>query len=375
MEGTISIFRCFEMLDDPRTSNRDKPHKFFDILAIALCATIAGSKKWPEVVEFGKQRQEWLSGFLSLEHGIPSRSTFERVFAALSPYALQHALLWWVDMCSKGLDIGHISIDGKTLRGSKNSAKELGALHIVSAWANEAQLSLGQVAVEEKSNEITAIPQLLKMLQLKGAMVTIDAMGCQKAIAEQIVDAGGDYVLMVKGNQPSLQEEIIESFVAAEDVSYEGYQWDEYQSEEQGHGRHEKRLITLLYDEEIASGKSWKSLHVLGRCISERTIGGVTSTETRWFIGSRIAKAELYAETVRGHWGIENKLHWHLDVSFGEDASHIQNRNRAENMNILRKAALALLKQNDAKGSINTKQFKAALNPDYLQEVLQGAKK
>lgn len=207
-EANVSIWSCFSSLRDPRNSPREKKHLLLDIVAISLCAVIAGAKDWPQIVTFGQQRQDWLRTFLSLPGGIPSRSTFERVFAALSPSGLRHCLYRWLHACNEQLGIEHVALDGKSLRGSDN---DLGMLHLVSAWASEAQLSLGQVAVEDKSNEIVAIPRLLRLLDLKGALVTIDAMGCQKAIAKQIVEQGGDYVLTVKNNQPRLHDDVEQS--------------------------------------------------------------------------------------------------------------------------------------------------------------------
>jgi predicted transposase YbfD/YdcC len=375
MAGTLSIIRCFETLRDPRSSNRDKTHKFLDIIAIALCATIAGAKDWPQVVTFAQGRRDWLATFLDLSNGIPSRSTFERVFAALSPRGLQRCILLWINSCTRGLGLGHISIDGKTLRGSGNDTKGLKNLHLVSAWSDEAKLSLGQVAVDDKSNEITAIPQLLRMLNLKGALVTIDAMGTQKAIAKQVVDAGGDYVLPVKENQPNLLQDIRESFLAAFDANLAGFDYDQYETENRGHGRQEKRSVTVLYTtERIRSEELWEGLKAIGMCVRERVVDGKTSEEVCWFIGSRKMSAKQYGEALRNHWGIENKLHWQLDVTFREDESRIQDRNSAENMALLRKVALGLLKQDPGKISIANKQFKASLETTYLEKILQMSK-
>jgi predicted transposase YbfD/YdcC len=374
-DNNISIWRCFASLRDPRQSRRAKKHPLLDIVAIALCAVIAGAEDWPQVVAFARQRREWLQTFLSLPNGIPSRSTFERVFAALSPYGLQSCLRRWLYACGKHLGLEQIAIDGKTLRASGSDSKELGVLHLVSAWATQAQLSLGQVAVAGKSNEITAIPVLLRLLNVKGALVTIDAMGCQKDVARDIVDAGGDYVLTVKENQPGLYDDILKSFNKAQDNDFQGYDWDSYQTEERGHGRHEKRSYTVLYNlDGIDDRDLWKNLTVIGMCYSERTVGEKTTEELRLFIGSRHASAKVYGAALRGHWGIENNQHWQLDVTFAEDQSRIQQRNAAQNMALLRKWALSLLKQHPDKHSIAVKRFHAALNPDYLQEILDAGK-
>ena len=357
-----SIWDCFRTLRDPRRSKRQKKHKLLDIVAIALCAVIAGADDWPHVVTFAKERQEWLKTFLDLTNGIPSRKTFERVFAGLSPHGLQSCLLLWLHRCTAGLGLEHIAIDGKTLRHSGDAVAGLGALHLVSAWATKAGLSLGQVAVDAKSNEITAIPLLLRLLDLEGALVTIDAMGTQKEIAALVVDAGGDYVLPVKENQPRLYDDVLETFVQAQGDGFEGWDWDCYETEERGHGRLEKRSYTMIYDlEGIKDRDKWKKLTAIGLCYSERTVGEETTYEVRLFIGSRRASAQSYGGWLRGHWGVENRLHWHLDVTFGEDDSCIHDRNAATNVALLRKWALALLKRHPSKDSIAVKRFNAAL--------------
>jgi predicted transposase YbfD/YdcC len=302
----VSIWRCFATLRDPRSSRRQKKHLLLDIVAIALCAVLAGAEDWPQVVAFGRQRRDWLQTFLSLPHGIPSRSTFERVFAALAPAGLQSCLLRWLHGCAQAAGLDQIAIDGKALRHSGSVAQGLGPLHLVSVWATQAHLSLGQVAVGAKSNEITAIPRLLQLLDLRGALVTIDAMGCQKAIAQQIVDGGGDYALTVKDNQPGLSEDILASFVAAQDKDFAGCAYDVYETQERGHGRVEKRSYTVLYDlEGIRDRAQWAELTAIGMCYSERVIGEKTSAELRLFIGSRRASAQQYGVALRGHWGIE----------------------------------------------------------------------
>jgi predicted transposase YbfD/YdcC len=372
-EPGISLWRCFSTLRDPRASRREKAHPLLSIVAIALCAAVAGADDWPKVVAFARGRQAWLQGFLDLPNGVPSRSTFERVFAGLSPHGLNSCLLRWLRGCAGVLNVDHIAIDGKALRSSGCAAKGQRMLHLVSAWACQARLSLGQVAVDKKSNEITAIPELLNLLNLKGALVTIDAMGCQKGVARQIVEGGGDYILPVKDNQPSLARDIIDSLCAAQDAGPEGCEQDCYETEERGHGRLEKRSYTVLYDLDGIEGRDqWEKLTVIGSCYSERTIGDKTSRELRLFIGSRRASARVYAEALRDHWGIENKLHWQLDITFGEDDSSISNRNIAQNVALLRKLALVLLKRHPDKDSIATKRYKATLNAEYLHEILTG---
>jgi predicted transposase YbfD/YdcC len=308
MDGkTLTIWDCFGGLRDPRTSRRRKRHPLLSIVAIAWCASIAGAQDWPQVVAFGRARRDWLATFLDLPNGIPSRSTCERVFAALSPAGLNRCLARWLRGCALVLGVDPSAIDGKSLRGSGRAGAGLGRLHLVSAWATQAQLSLGQVAVEGKPKEITAIPELLSLLDLKGALVSIDALGCQKAIAKQIVEAGGDYVLTVKDNQPNLAGDIVDSFAAAQEVDFEGYEHDCSETLGRGHGRTEKRSYTVLYNlDRIRDRASWEKLTVIGMCYSERTVGGKTSDDLRLFIGSRRAGAKVYAGACRNHWGVEN---------------------------------------------------------------------
>ena len=284
-------------------------------------------------------------------------------------------MLSWIESASGTLKIDHIAIDGKTLRHSGSPARGLSALHLVSAWATKHSLSLGQVAVEGKSNEITAIPQLLELLELKGALVTIDAMGCQKEIAKKIVEGGGDYILPVKGNQEHLQADIEAAVIEVIEKGVEGKDYQTYETEEEGHGRHEKRHYTILPvpDQGIRNKELWEKLAVIGVCYRERTCKGKTSEETVYFIGSRVMSAKRYGTALRDHWGIENGLHWHLDITFREDANRVQQRTEAANFSLLRKMALSMLKRNPSKCSIDVKRYTAALDPDFLAEILAGS--
>jgi len=268
------------------------------------------------------------------------------------------------------LGLDQIAIDGKTLRGSGGGG--LQTLHLVSAWATSNCLSLGQVAVAEKSNEITAIPKLLELLDLHGALVSIDAMGCQKEIAAKIVDGGGDYVLTVKDNQPTLATEIRECFDQALACDFVGVQHDSYQTHERGHGREETRYYHIITNPQLPSGAAWEGLHVIGLCVRESTEKGKTSCEARYFIGSRKAKAKVYGRALRNHWGIENGLHWQLDVTFGEDKNRVSKRHGAENLALVRRLALSLLKQHPDKLSIACKRLRAALDPTFLEEIVRG---
>jgi predicted transposase YbfD/YdcC len=371
--GGLSIVRHFQGLRDPRRRHGQR-HRLLDVIVIALCAVIAGSNTWQEVETFAQRRRDWLARFLELPNGVPSHDTFERVFDRLDPLALQRCLLSWLTALAGELGIGHVAIDGKTARRSGSPARGIKALHLVSAWATEHSLTLGQVATEEKSNEITAIPQLLELLDLEGALVTIDAMGCQKAIAAKIVEAGGDYVLTVKDNQEHLREDVVDCLCAALDD--EDAKVDTYEYQEKGHGPIEKRWIAVLSDPEGIRGQElWAKLKVIGWYSLERTVAGKTSEEMRFFIGSRYMDAKQYGDAFRGHWQIENAQHWSLDVSFREDDSRIQKRNGGINFALLRKIALSLLKRHPCEDSINRKRYAAALDTSFLEEIITSADK
>lgn len=365
----LSIGKHFGKLKDPRRRHR-RLHLLEDIIVIALCAVLAGAQDWQEIETFGRKRRDWLRRFLQLPNGIPSHDTFERVFDRLNPQAFQACFRSWVQQVQAVLRIRHVAIDGKTLRGSGSGT--LGPLHLVSAWATAQRLSLGQVAVDSKSNEITAIPALLELLELHGAWVTIDAMGCQKAIAQKVVDRGGHYVLTVKENQEHLLEDIQQTLARALDSDFAGLEHDTHTTRERGHGRHEERSYVVLHHTAgLRHAADWPELTTIGMCISQRTVQGITSTEVRYFIGSKKASAKIYGKVLRNHWGIENTLHWQLDVTFGEDQNRVSKRNGAENLALLRRLALSLLQAHPAKLSIAKKRFAAALDTDFLEEILR----
>ena len=367
MATPLTIQQHFRKLKDPRL-NRRRRHLLLDIIVIALCAVLCGAKDWQQVEAFGKQRRDWLCRFLQLPNGIPSHDTFERVFDRIQVAAFHQCFQNWVAAIAEKLDIKHIAIDGKTLRGSGSS--KLGPLHLVSAWATEHHLSLGQVATAAKSNEITAIPELLDLLELNGAIVTIDAMGCQKAIASKIVERGGNYALTVKDNQPNLLEDIRSAIGKALEEDSEKLQ--HYRTEDRGHGRVEHRHYTILTDPEgIRNQEEWQGLCVVGMCVRERQVGTKEpSFEVSYFIGNKVMRVQRYAKALRKHWGIENNLHWQLDVSFAEDENRVSKRNGAQNLALLRRLALMMLKRHPSKQSIAGKQWNAALNPQFLEEVL-----
>jgi len=366
-----ALRKHFRPLPDPRVVGRSR-HVLFDIIVLAICGVIGNCDDWPDIVLFAHKRQAWFRRFLKLPHGVPSHDTFERVFAALDPRAFERCCLAWLREVAGLVGMGQVAIDGKTLRGSAGSA--LGPLHLVSAWATQANLTLAQVAVDGKSNEITALPQLLELLDLNGALVTIDAIGCQKAIAKQVVAGGGDYVLVVKGNQEHLLEDIQETVSRALDGELRAGAVRTYTTRADNHGRQEERsCVVIEHVAGIRDRRLWPGLTTVGMCQRERTVNGQSSTEVCYFIGSRRMGARRYAQALRSHWGIENNLHWQLDVSFREDASRIENRHGAANFALLRKLALALLKRHPRKDSIARKRKTAALDPGFLGETLAGA--
>jgi predicted transposase YbfD/YdcC len=368
-----SIKKYFRRLKDPRVVGRSR-HLLVDIVVLAICGVIADCDDWPEIVLFAQKRLAWFQRFLKLPNGVPSHDTFERVFSKLEPQALQRCCLAWLRAITDELGIGHIAVDGKTLCGS--AGPKWGPLHLVSAWATETNLTLGQVAVDGKSNEITAIPPLLELLDLRGALVSIDAIGCQKAIAHQIVAGGGDYVLAVKGNQQHLLEDVQATVERALNDELPAHLVLQHSTTEEGHGRHETRAYVVVHDVQgIRDRRAWPKLKTVGMCCTERTIKGRTTEEVRFFIGSRKMGVRRYGQVLRGHWRIENNLHWQLDVSFREDANRIQERRGATNAALLRKMAISLLKQNPTKDSIARKRKAAALDVDFLAEIMAGAAK
>src|SRR6266436_4851147 len=349
----LAIQTHFAALDDPRI-DRTRLHDLLDIVVIALCAVLCGAEGWEDIAKYGRAKQGWLRTFLSLPNGIPSHDTFRRVFCLLDPCAFHECFQHWIDALSAGLGLKRIAIDGKTMRRSFDRASGKAALHLVSAWATQQHLVLGQVAVDTKSNEITAIPKLLELLDVSGAMVSIDALGCQKEIAAKIREGGGDYVLSVKDNQPNLLEDIQLCFEKGLDTDFGGLDHSYHEEYYHGHGREEKHSVhTILSPEGIRDLALWRDLKAITVVFSERQETGKEKTEeVRYYIGSRAAKAKAYARSVRSHWGIENGLHWMLDVCFDEDGCRMLPDHSPQNMALLRRLALFLLKQHGAKGSI-----------------------
>lgn len=372
MNEKSAFLSCFGMVEDPRMDRR-RQHKLIDILGVTVCAVIAGADAWTEVEDYGREKREWLESFLNLENGIPSHDTFGRVFALLDPGELEEAFARWVRTLVGRLD-GVVAIDGKTARRSHDRASDKGALHVVSAWASEAGLALGQVATDQKSNEITAIPELLGMLDIKGSLVTIDAMGCQRKIAQNILDAGADYLLSVKGNQERLEEDIAEEFAQAQADGFKHMKYTYFETLEKNRERTEKREYWLTGDVGgLGTLDKWPGLEAMVMCKRSRTLNEEKSIETHYYITSkRDGDAEKIGGAIREHWGIENSLHWVLDIAFREDESRIRTGNAQRNMALLRKMAINVLKNDKtSKRGIKNRRLRAGWSEDYMMMLLR----
>lgn len=369
-ERLVAVFTPFEKLTDPRV-RRSRRHELFDVVVVALCATLAGADTWADIERFGKARLEWLRTFLRLENGIPSHDTFGRVFSRLDPARLLTCIQQWLD--DIGLEIGkHIAIDGKTLRRSFDTAAGKNPLHLVSAWACETRLTLGQVAADAKSNEITAIPLLLELLSLKGATVTIDAMGCQKEIAEKIAERQGDYLLALKDNHPKLCEAVATEFTAALEGDVPPRELRRHVAVETNRGRQERRQYFALPAPRTLPGfADWANLVTIVMVIRTTITKGRETGEVSYFLSSLPPKVKTVAKRIRQHWSIESQLHWVLDVTFTEDASRIRKQHAPQTSAMLRRLAVSILSRDTSqKDSLRGKRYSASLSSDVLERIL-----
>jgi predicted transposase YbfD/YdcC len=371
-----SIAKHFGKIRDPRI-DRSKRHKLLDILIIAICAVICGADSWVDIEMFGKSKLEWLKTFLKLPNGIPSHDTFGRVFAALNPVEFENSFMEWVQAIQQ-LTAGQvIAIDGKQMRGSKDVPEGKAGIYMVSAWATENQLVLGQRKVDEKSNEITAVPQLLKLLDISGCIVVLDAISTQTKIAKTIIDQGGDYILNVKENQGHLYEDIHDLFEDDWKFDFKDAPYSYAKTVNKGHGRIEIRQCWTISDPEYLANvrelTRWAGIQSLTMILSERRIGEEVEIQDRYYISSLPSDAEKILKAKRSYWGIENRLHWVLDIAFNEDHSRVRKDNAPQNFAVLRHMALNLLKQEHSlKVGIKAKRLKCGWDSAYLLQVLAG---
>ena len=363
------LAEAFAGLPDPRV-DRGKKHSLADVLSIALCAVIAGADSWEEVERFAEARHDWLKRFLPLPNGVPSHDTFYRLFSRLDPARFAECVTGWLAGACEATGLRHVAVDGKSVRASPKGTFS-GCLHLVSAWAAENRLILGQVSVGDGSHEIAAVPELLRVLDLKGALVTLDAAGCQKGIARQVRAGGGDYLLAVKGNQPALSKAVRAAFDRACGADLEGVAHDGHASAEDGHGRREERYTTVIYDPADLPPE-WPDVAAVVLVGREREAGGRNASTAHYYVTSHRGSAEELGRLVRRHWAIENELHWCLDVSFREDESRTSAGHAGANLGLVRRVAASLIKQDKGKGSVKAKRMTAAWDESYLLKLLQG---
>jgi predicted transposase YbfD/YdcC len=372
-QGSVQLSDHFMGLTEPRRGK--VTHPLLTIVTIAVCAVICGADDFVAIAHFGRLKRKWLEKFLDLTNGIPSHDRFNQVLAAIRPAEFEKCLLSWISALHEITDGQLIAIDGKTLRRSYDRASGKSAIHMVSAWASANHISLGQVVVDEKSNEITAIPKLLEMLEIKGSLVTIDAMGCQVAIAQKIVNQEANYVLAVKGNQPTLHDGVVTHFAVhlADSNVFKGR--DFHRTTEQAHGRKtEREYFVCAVPDDLPDRSRWPQLRAIGMTVNHTIRDGQETIEGRYYILSRKLTAKQFGAAVRGHWSVENNLHWQLDVTFREDECRIRLGHADTNFSLLRRAALSLLKnEQTAKIGVKNKRLSAALDDNYLLKVLFAA--
>jgi predicted transposase YbfD/YdcC len=363
------LLKNIQQLQDPRT--RWTQHSLTDIVTIAIMAVLSGADDWNAIQAYGEAKKDWLSGFLSLPNGIPSHDTFNYVISRLEPSIFAGCCLGWMKEAAAKIGAQIISIDGKGFNGSYDREKGQKSLHMVSAWVSSHNLLLGQVKTDKKSNEITAIPKLLELIDIKGHIVTIDAMGAQKKIAQQIIKQEGDYVISLKGNQGKLHKNVIKAFEAAQAKEWEGVRHETCETIEAGHGRIEKRCYYILPAAAVEIPKGWSTIQSVVMVERDRTDWKKTSHEVQYHICSLPADVKRISQAIRAHWGVENKLHWSMDVIFGEDKSRIRKGHGSENFGTMRRQTLGLLKKDTSlKQSIRLKRYRASMDNDYLLQVI-----
>jgi predicted transposase YbfD/YdcC len=367
-EKTIESF--FSKMEDHRRHN--KLHKLIDVIVIAICGVVAGADTYEQIENFGKKRKRWLSKFLELPRGIPSHDTIGRIFERMNPDEFQNCFKVWIESVTDLTKGQVIAIDGKTLRRSHDRSSDKKAIHMISAWAASNRTILGQLKTKEKSNEITAIPLLLKLLDISGCIITIDAMGTQKKIAKSIIDKYADYILALKGNHKVMYDSVVLFFEQMESMESEGFTFDQYETVDGDHGRIETRKYSITSDIDWLDDKEkWAGLKSIGMVESTREIKGECSNEKRYYISSLECSAKKFGDSIRSHWGIENSVHWVLDIAFREDESRIRKGFAPENFAAIRHIALNLLRDNKTfKGSVKTKRLNAAMDTEYLENVV-----
>jgi predicted transposase YbfD/YdcC len=366
----LPLTTIFDDLPDPRRDTQNKLHRLTDILAIATCAVIGGAETWEAIAEYGRTKQEFFRRFLRLDNGLPSADTFARVFAKLAPGSFAQAFGRWMAAACEATGLVPVAVDGKSARAAKRDTAT-GCLHVVTAWAAENRLVLGTAAVADGSNEVAAIPELLRTLDLAGAIVTIDAAGCQVENARIIRKQEGHYLLAVKDNQPTLRAAVEAVFERACDADFVGVRSDGHESVDDGHGRHEERYVTVVYDPP-GLPPHWPEVAAVVLVNREREVGGERTCTSHYYLTSYAGTAAEIAGFARGHWGIENGLHWVLDVVFREDRSRIRQGNAGSNLAMIRRVAISLLRRAPGTGSNVTKRLKAGWDENYLLQILQG---
>lgn len=368
-----SLEACFGDLPDPRVQGRCG-HKLVEIVLVAVCAVLCGAESWSEVEEFGEAKEAWLRQYLELPAGIPSHDTFSRVFRLLDAGEFQRRFVRWVEQHFQVRQGEVIAVDGKTARGSADSFSGQNAIHLVSAWASEAGILLGQRKVDAKSNEITAVPELLKLLFIKGCIVTVDALNCQKGIAQTVIERQADYVFALKANHPQLHQDVIDWFDWARKRDFRDVPHDFHQTVTKGHGRLEIRRCWAIHDplalESMGHYQGWAGLQTVVMVERERRTANQTQRETVYYLSSLPPDAERILAATRAHWSVENTFHWTMDVVFGEDASRVRLDEAPENFAVIRHIVINLLKRHPGKQSLKRKRFRAALDDAFLLELL-----